>query len=343
MRLYFSSIFPVFAILGLCLMAQVSWAQDTALELPGQPLQGPGSSEYLHETVEFLDFAEDPDGYWLFLPQTPVAKKAPVLVFVHGYGAYNPMIYGQWIRHLVRKGNIVIFPRYQENLFAPRPDDFAQNVAQAVLDAQKELETRGELKADWSQLAFIAHSYGGVITSDLAVNYEKYGIPPMVAALLCSPGTGPLSGGRLKTYAEMPSDLKLLIMVSEDDFVVGDEFGLKVFQTAEGVEQRNFIRQYASKRKNQGISSGHNECYSVDEAFDSGVRNFTAKRALRISKLDALDYRGYWKLGDALLNCARSGADCEIAFGDTPAQKSLGEWSDGQALRTLEVLLPQVK
>ena len=197
--------------------------------------------------------------------------------------------------------------------------------------------------ADWSQLAFIAHSYGGVITADLAVNFETYGIPPIQAALLCSPGTGPLTGGRLKTYADLPEDFHLLVMVSEDDFVVGDEFGLKVYQTAERVKQRNFIRQFASKRKGVGVSAGHNECYGVDLAFDSGMRNFTAKRALRITKVDAVDYHGYWKLGDALLDCARQGVHCEYAFGNTAEQRSLGEWSDGQTIRELEVVVPETE
>ncbi len=290
-----------------------------------------------------LDFATKPDGYWLFLPAAPTPTTAPVVLFVHGYGAYNPMIYGQWIRHLVRKGNIVVFPRYQENIFAPRPDDFAQNVAQAIHDAQKELEHNPSITADWTQLAFMAHSYGGVITADLAVNFKNYNIPQPKAALLCSPGTGPLSGGRLKTYAEMPSDIKLLIMGSQEDPVVGDEFGIKVYKTATGVSQRNLLRQFADRRTGEGLSAGHNESYSVDTAFDSGMRNFTTKRALRISKVNPIDYYGYWKLGDALLDCSRHGTHCEFAFGDTPQQRALGTWSDGQPVRELEVVVPAVE
>ncbi len=307
---------------------------------PDQPLSGPGGSDYSHAEVVMLDFAQEADGYWLFEPAAPVPESAPVLVFCHGYGAYNPMIYGQWIKHLVRKGNIVVFPRYQENLFFPRPPAFATNVATAIRDAQKELEERNHIRAEWKDLAFIGHSYGGVVTADLAANFADYNIPEPKAALLCSPGTGPLSGGRLKSYKDIPADFKLLIVVSESDPIVGDEFGLKVFQTATEVVQRNLLRQFPDDHGWPGISAGHNEPYGLDEQFDTGVRNYSANKALRVGRVNPIDYSGYWKLADALLECTRSGEYCEMAFGDTPAQSSLGMWSDGTPIKKLEVLLP---
>ena len=96
--------------------------------------------EYHHQSVDFQDFAQKADGYWLFEPAAPKPDSAHVIVFVHGYGGYNPMIYGKWIQHLVRQGNIVIYPRYQKNLHSPRPRKFSTNVSQAIRDALIELE-----------------------------------------------------------------------------------------------------------------------------------------------------------------------------------------------------------
>ncbi|MEZ4892408.1 MAG: hypothetical protein R2778_05270 [Saprospiraceae bacterium] len=64
------------------------------------------------------------DGYWLFEPADPKPDSAEVVVFLHGYGAYNPMAYGKWIKHLVAKGNIVIYPRYQKICFGRDLMDF---------------------------------------------------------------------------------------------------------------------------------------------------------------------------------------------------------------------------
>lgn len=308
---------------------------------PQQPLTGPGGTTYNHQSVIFRDFAAKADGYWLFEPADPKPDSAHVVVFLHGYGGYNPMIYGKWIRHLVQQGNIVIYPRYQENLLSPGPNKFAENTATAIRDALVELRKDGHVKPVTSHVAMVGHSYGGVIAAGLAIQFEQFEIPQPKVLMLCSPGTGKLNGGRLESYAEMPANISLLITVSEDDWVVGDEFALKVFNEATGVQQRNLLRQFADAHGEPPIEAHHNQPYSLDTAFDSGVRNYSAKKALRISTIDAVDYYGYWKLFDAMLACNRQGELCNYAFGGTPEQTSLGLWSDSVPVKPLEATLPQ--
>lgn len=250
------------------------------------------------------------------------------------------MVYGKWIRHLVLKGNIVIYPRYQKNMISPHPDKFAVNVSIAIRDALAELKKEGHVFPDVEDLAIVGHSYGGVVAADLAVNFEKYEIPSPKIVMLCSPGTGRFKGGRLENYAAMPADISLLIIVNDDDKVVGDEFALKVFKEAVEVKQRNLLRQYPDSYGTPPLEAHHNQTYAVDTLFDCGIRNFTSKRALRMSREDAVDYNGYWKLLDAMLECQRSGSNCEYAFGGTPEQTSLGNWSDGTPVKPMEVWLP---
>ena len=260
---------------------------------------------------------------------------AHVVVFVHGYGGYNPMIYGKWIRHLVMKGNIVIYPRYQQNIVSPHPDKFAGNVAKAVRDALTELGKEGHVRPIVSELAFLGHSYGGVVSAALAIQHEEYEIPRPKTVMLCAPGTGRFNGGRLNSYADMPADLHLLIVVNDNDWVVGDEFALKVFNEAVNVKQRNLLRQFADTHGTPTIEATHNQAYSLDSLLDGGIRNYTYKRALRTSTLDAVDF-AYWRLFDAMLDCRRRGENCHIAFGCTPEQTDMGQWSDGTPIRPLE-------
>jgi hypothetical protein len=160
--------------------------------------------------------------------------------------------------------------------------------------------------------------------------------------LLCSPGSGPFKGGVLENYEGIPSDTKIVSMVSEHDDIVGDKIGVRVFETAIHTPHRNLIRQYVDEHgDNNPIRAGHNECYAIDEELDNGIRNATAKRAFRVSELNALDYNGYWKIFDALMACSERDAFCEMALGGTLAQKSLGHWSDGREIRPLEVVLPE--
>ena len=300
---------------------------------PYQPESGPGSKDYRHSKVIEIDRAQNPDGYWLYKPAAPVPKSAPVIVFVHGYGGYNPMIYGRWIKHLVKQGNIVIYPRYQKNNTSPRPSKFVKNVAKGVRDALDFLKEEKEIIPDVEHFSFVGHSYGGVISANLSINFENHGIPKPKAAMLVSPGSGPFSGGVLKSYEAMPEDLKLLVMVSDNDRTVGDKLGIRIYETATNVVQRNFIRQYHDSSTYPHHTAGHNESYAVDLEFDNGIRNFTAKRALRIGRVNNIDYFGYWKLFDALLACTRSGEYCEYAFGNSSKQKSLGFQADGTPLR----------
>jgi pimeloyl-ACP methyl ester carboxylesterase len=308
---------------------------------PGQPLDGPGGADYQHQSVAFFDAASSADGYWLFEPSDPKPESAEVVVFLHGYGAYNPMAYGKWIKHLVAKGNIVIYPRYQKNLVWPRPEGFPPNAAKAIRDALAVLEKEGHVKPKTDKMVFVAHSYGGVIASNLGVHWEKYKIPKPAAILLAEPGSGPFKGARLSDYAALPADLNLLVVVGEDDYVVGDEFARLVFETAVNTPNRNMVVQ---RRDTTGhrrwLLATHSEPYSYDLDFDTGVRNYTARRVLLTSRLNEVDFNCYWKLADALIDFTRTGRNGDVAFGNTPKQRFLGVWPDGRPMRELEVILP---
>jgi len=231
---------------------------------------------------------------------------------------------------------VVLYPRYQQNLAKPKPRDFSKNVSQAIRDGLKELRKLKYPKVDRkAELIIVGHSYGGVVASDLAINYEAHGIPKPGALMLCSSGTGFLKEGRLDSYAAMPADTKIMILSSQNDYVVGDEISVRVFEEANAVENMTYLRQYPDAHGEPALLAGHNLTYSVDMDFDTGMMNHTARKALRVSTLDPMDYNGYWKLFDALIACQRTNAHCDICFGDNSEQTSLGNWSDGTAIKPL--------
>ncbi len=307
---------------------------------PDQPEEGPGSADYLHAEVKMSDFAVDENGYWLFEPASPRPDSAPVVVFHHGYGAINPMIYGRWLRHIVLQGNIVIYPRYQNNLFSPGSKEFPNTASTAIRNALKKLKTGGHVWPVEEGLILAGHSYGGAISAYLGVNHEELGIPRPAGILLASPGTGPLNGALLDSYVDMPEDIALLIMVSVNDHVVGEKLGRIIFETAVNTPKRNLILQHPDEYGEPEIGAGHNESYALDSDFDAGIHNLSYRRALGVARLNAIDYYGYWKLLDALMDCVRSEENCDVAFGNTEAQRNMGCWSDGKKVRELEVVVP---
>ena len=328
----------IFPFLWFLMLKSSGWSQMVVG--PQQPESGPGGQEYSHQEVIFQDYANDPDGYWLFEPAAPKPDSAHVVVFMHGYGAINPMIYGQWIRHLVRQGNIVIFPRYQKNLLSPRTHAFAGNASKGIRDALAELEQGDHVRPITSHFSMAGHSYGGAISAYLAANYQEMEIPQPKVLLLSAPGTGPLKGARLDNYQNIPASTKMVIMVHEGDRIVGDALGVRIFETAFNTPERNLIRQYEDNYGKPKIYDGHNHAYALDVAFDAGIRNFSTRRAFASGATNALDYYGYWKLLDALLDCSRSGENCDVALGNTSDQRYLGHWSDGTPIKELEVFAP---
>jgi hypothetical protein len=53
--------------------------------------------------------------------------------------------------------------------------------------------------------------------------------------------------------------------------------------------------------------------------------------------VDALDWYGYWKWFDALIDAAFYGTHRDYALGDTPQQRDMGSWSDGTAVKAATV------
>lgn len=329
MRLFYVLIFSIFVSLNL--IAQTP---------PLQPGNGPGGSNYSHNGVTFSDFTSflNSDGYWLFEPSQPVPDSADVIIFNHGYGVWNPGPYGQWIEHLVRKGNIVIFPKYQTS-DAQLPDGYTDHAVIGIMDAINELITNpNRVKPRMYHLAIIGHSYGGVITSNLATNYATYGTPKPKCFMLCEPGTGGFNGGRLDSYRNMDTDYNALIVVGDDDIVVGNSFGREIMDsTAIPTSHKNYIIQYADNHGSPNIEATHNEPLCSNNNYDGGTISTIITGGYAASKQDAVDYYCYWKLADALLSCTFYGTDCNYAFGDTPEQRYMGEWSDGTPVLNLVV------
>jgi hypothetical protein len=310
---------------------------------PLQPITDPGSSFYSYAGVNKYDFnpAFTSDGYWMYEPTNPKPDSANVVVFNHGYGVYNPGPYGDWIEHLVRKGNIVIFPRYQYNLTIPLSSAFTNNSAKAIRDALTELTSSSSyVQPKYDNMVIIGHSYGGVITSNLATQYTSYGIPRPKAIMLCMPGTSIYTLGRLNSYNTMDSNINVLSIIGENDIVVGDTFGLEIFNTTNNIptSHKNLVELKSDSYGSPNIAAGHNVCLASNISYDGGTIGSVITGAYVEARTNAVDFYCFWKLADALIDCSINGTNCNYAFGDTPNQKNMGSWSDGTPVISLNIL-----
>ncbi|MGV3604648.1 MAG: alpha/beta fold hydrolase [Dyadobacter fermentans] len=301
-------------------------------QAPGQPTTGYGSSTYRHAEVIRKNYDDGPTGYWLYLPAAPAPASAPVVVFNHGYGGWNPANYGAWIKHLVRQGNIVIYPRYQEG---PRtkPAEFTPNAAAGIRRALELLQSGGlNIRPETDKLVIIGHSYGGAVTANLALNAAKLRIPAPKGIFLAAAGVGPAVSGQEKSYAALPESLKMLMIIEKEDTVVDSVFMKKVYAESKAIPltSKAMLMHYPDGYGADSITAGHNEPTCIDPDFDSKDGKLAAS-----TKVDATDYYCYWRLADALIDCSRNNKGCPTAFTDPREQTFMGKWSDGVEIRRL--------
>lgn len=193
---------------------------------PPQAMHGPGSSDYRHAGVRESQHGRGGTEYHLFEPAQPSPETAPVIVFLHGWTAVDPWLYGAWINHLARRGNIVIHARYQENLLTPMPE-FTPNVITAVKAALEELAKPGHVKPDKSRFAIAGHSVGGLLAANLGALAAENGLPVPRALMSVQPGrSAPGQGGlgvQLADLSQLPRDTLLLCLAGECDHICGDD------------------------------------------------------------------------------------------------------------------------
>lgn len=314
----------------LCLF---SMAQITQ---PMQPTIGPGGSDYSFGDVTQYDYGTNGSGsdFWLYEPNTPTPDSANVVVFIHGLGETNPKLYGAFIKHLVRKGNIVIYPRYQKDLNTSNTT-FNDSCAKGILRALDTLQLPGHVKPRTAHFFILGHSVGGILTANMSMLYQQYGLPKPLTAFSIQPGA---AGFLSPDYSAFPSDVMYLSLVSENDIIVGTAPGTTIYNQAVNTPTsiKNLVHTYADNHGSPGISASHFDPLAGDAAFDNGETNLFIA-ASGSGPVDAFDYYCTWKLQDALMDCALHQQNCDYAFGDTPEQHGMGQWSDGTPVRILEI------
>jgi len=274
-------------------------------QLPAQ------AQERWSDQVEIIEDYEAETGYLVYLPKAQ--KNGEVVVFIHGYGAINPMIYGGWIKHLIAKGYVVIYPRYQDKILGTKAKLFAVNVAVAISKAQKAIQEENVMLNGIYH--YTGHSYGGAICGYIGVFHEELGLPKPSSILMSQPGTGPLNGLKLNSYEGFDVSIPFAIIVGSKDLTVGESMGRMIYQSSRDSNQKLFIRHKPDNKIDPPITATHYEPYSIDADLDIGYENYTLKKAIQKAKIDEVD-RLYWSVHDQLMQQPESLFDNEIALSD---------------------------
>jgi len=290
-------------------------AEGTKPVPPGQPKTGPGGSDYAHKGIRETQHGKGGGEFWIIEPERPSPAKAPLVIFLHGYSAMHPDSYRGWVNHLAKRGNIVVYPRYQEKLLTPATQYFP-NVAASVRAALAVLGQSGHVAPDLERVAVVGHSAGGVEAANYATRAGSEKLPVPKAAMLVQPGQGAERGFKIIPLDEgekFLAETHLLVVVGDIDRMVGTRCARTIWQETKQVRDRSFVTM---------------------QSDDHGVPELLANHLSPVSwsrdAIDALDWRGYWKMFDGLMDAAFAGKDCTVDV-------DMGTWSDGVPVKPLKV------
>ena len=273
----------------------------------------PGSTTYAHASVKESVFdANTGKEYRLYEPDSPPLTEAPVVVFLHGWGGTDPAYYRPWIDHLARRGNVVLWVRYQESILT-LSIEFVPNMLAAVKAGLDRLATEpGRAKPDLARCAVVGHSMGGVLSMTLAARAASEGLPPFKAVMPCNPGRGITGPEVLADFSQIPASTLMIVCTGSEDTI--GVAGKELFDAATSVplENRDFILLNSDYHSTPALVADH-----------------FAPNSLTDADVNALDRNGYWKWFDGLCAAAFYARYREYALGNTTEQRFMGLWPDG--------------
>ena len=207
---------------------------------PSQPQTGPGGKQYAHAAVTKNRYGKGGQEYWIFEPDSPKPRSAPVIVFLHGWGGMNPLYYGAWLDHLVKRGNIVIYPRYQASLLTSI-QEFTPNTLNAIKAALSRLQTEpGHVTPDLNKFATVGHSLGGILAASVAALASESNLPRVSVVMSVEPGiTEAPINIPLADLKKMPPETLLLSLAGDQATLVRDTDAKRIYYESTRVTANN--------------------------------------------------------------------------------------------------------
>ena len=318
-----------------------------AVKQPPQPKSGPGGSNYTHHFRVHAG-GSGSDAWYVFEPTQPKPEKAPVAVVMHGYFEYSGYAsMAALIRHTVRKGTIVVYPRWQTDIATPCPGpiDIEPCMASAVngiRGALRYLRARpNRVQPLVGRASYFGFSFGGIITANLANRWQSLHLPKPRAIFLDDPHDGALTGTDEPALDDdlggIPSSTLFQCHAPANGVIGGtDAQGQStrngscnaVFPKLTSIPARNkdLVLTHTDTHGDPTLAAIHGVCAS---GADPGGSDFGAA--------NAYDWNFCWKVWDALRSCALRGKYCRYALGNTREHRFLGKWSDGVPVKPLKI------
>ena len=302
---------------------------------PPQPTFGPGGSAYPHASVvkngpywaNNRVFDNDFE-YFIYEPASPTPANAPVILFLHGFEAFQPKSYEAWAEHMARNGFIVVWVQFQAKTLTPLKT-LAPNAHAAWVDALYRLqnfwwEKHVKPSKDASgnlQTTIVGHSVGGWIGAILAAQAQTVvpTIPVPLALTLVEPATKGLIAGA--AFGQINPATKMQVLIGDQDTIGCKAQALQIWAATSQLQTRDFLLV---------TSDTHGSPNQLANHFYPNTDGYGDTAAI-----DARDFYITWKLSVAAASCVTNGNYCDSAFGGQANELDRGTWSDNVAIAPL--------
>lgn len=299
-----------------------------------------------HQAVRVMTLGDGAQRVYVFMPAQPALKqgKAPVVLFHHGWQGMNPLNFGGLIDHLARSGQVVIYPVYQESE-RTSPQVVTANAAAADRRALAALGKRYRLTADPRRVLYFGYSMGAAISLNLALDPKKHHLPAPRALVLAAPGDaqhvarGEEGRSIIGPVEKLPRTLPVAIVTGAADTTIGLPTGRLLARRLCKIraDRRVLMVLPSGEHDGQKVNAGHGSPGAPDHRYDFAldrrdIPDLIAGRAgfEASASLNQLDFYGYWKVLNAMIDSLPAGKLPASVFGNgTPQQTYLGVWLDG--------------
>ncbi len=329
----------------LALVAPASAQVSPALEARF----GPQALEHrhTHAAVDVMTLGEGMRRVYVFMPALPALHgKVPVVFLHHGWQGMDPLNFGALIDHLARSGQVVIYPVYQESA-QTSPQLVTAAAAEADHRALDALAERFNLSPDPKRVLYYGYSMGAAISLNLALDPRRYHLPKPRALVLVAPGDayhvahGADGRSIIGPVEKLPADLPVAILAGSADTSIGLPTARLLGARLCHIRPDRRVLMILSSDEHDGkkVHAGHGSPGAPDSRYDFALerRDIPTQIPGRdgfepSASLNQLDFYGYWKVVDAMVDGLASGKLPDVVFGHgTPAQLYLGGWPDGSA------------
>jgi acetyl esterase/lipase len=211
---------PLLIVLGLLVSALAGAGHDEAR------LRRPATEgAFAAPGAERIDVGRGARGAAIFRGRESAGS---VVIFLHGWTATDPRIYGPWITHLVRRGATVIYPAYQ----APPFTDVARPLANVLSAVRAAL---ADVAVAPGRLAVVGEAEGGALAADYAMSARSAGLPAPAAVFSVYPrGMLHGTGVRLPTVStrRIAAGTRILILAPARDRRAGDRAARQILRSS---------------------------------------------------------------------------------------------------------------